>query len=287
MKITDWLYSTFVDGFFNKLLTECLNFALNFFTELLLEFSEIDRYFQYKSVLSIIQVIAGVFLTYAVMFQGFKRLTGNYIFDGDSKPMSTIILQTSFAGMLIYLLPFILTVIILPCSKYITLAITSQGVALTNIPNEINAFSSGLTSHFGIIGALISMLVLCISFIILGVMAGIRHIELLIALLISPIVAIQFVGKQDTIGLWAKEVISICLTQTIHIFIVQLMMALFMNKYINPFITLSLFIGLIAVAVKGASILKQYMYSTGTGSALVGASGSATQMVTMRYLVGK
>lgn len=282
-------FNNMVVDFFKSLFTDFLEFSFKLVTDLLLNLNALDQYFDYSKFLFYIQILAGSILTILVFYQAFKRLSGSLIFDGDSKSMSTIMLQTVFSGALIYLLPYVLTNILIPLNNIAIGLFSSLGFPIkqANLSGIVWNFldASLLNGTVTPMSILLMIVIFLIGFIILGVMSGIRYIELIVALLISPLVAIQFVNNQSAIGVWFKEVISLVFTQSVHIVLLQFLISSLSIS--NPFVAIILFVGIVSVMAKGPKIIRQFMYSSGAGSTLIGATGGMGRMVAMKYMLGK
>lgn len=276
-------------NFFKDLFTDFLNFAFGIISDLLISLNTLNQYFDYSKFLTASQLLAGSVLIVLVFYQGFKRLSGNLIFDGNSKSVSMIAIQTIISGALIYLLPFSITNILIPINNYLIALFGSIGYPIQTIDlndtvwNFLNSAISG--SILTPISLLLMLVVFFVSFIILGFVSGKRYIELIVALLISPLVAIQFVNNQSAIGVWFKEVIALVFTQSVQFVLLQFLMA---SLTINNFyVAIILFVGAISVMASGPKILRQFMYSSGVGSTVTGITGSAGKMVAMKYMLTK
>ncbi len=276
-------------GFFKDLFTDFLSFAFGLISDLLINLNTLNQYFDYSKFLTATQVLAGSILIILVFYQAFKRLSGNLIFDGENKSVSTIAIQTLISAALIYILPYALTNILIPINNFLIALFSSLGYPIQTIDlsNTVwdflnTAMGNGIITS---ISLLLMILVFFIGFVILGLVSGIRYIELIVALLISPLVAIQFVNNQSAIGVWFKEVISLVFTQSIHFVLLQFLIASLTIK--NIYVATILFIGIISVMAKGAKVIRQFMYSSGAGSTLTSAAGSVGRLVSMKYMLSK
>jgi len=74
-----------------------------------------------------------------------------------------------------------------------------------------------------------------------------------------------------------RELIAIVFTQTIHFLLLQILLSI-MGGVSNMVIMIILSIGTIAVGLRGPQILRQYLYKTGTSSALVSSAGSVSRL---------
>jgi hypothetical protein len=120
----------------------------------------------------------------------------------------------------------------------------------------------------------IIFLILIVALLALGIAGAIRYIETLIAILISPLVALSVINSSDGLNIWFREIVAIIFTQTIHFLILQILLSI-MGGVENFMVMMILSIGTISVGLRGPQILRQYLYKTGTSSVLVSSAGSA------------
>ena len=126
--------------------------------------------------------------------------------------------------------------------------------------------------------------ILVIAIFVLGIAGAIRYIETLIAILIAPLVALSLINNSDGIQVWSREVIAIVFTQTIHFLLLQILLSI-IGGVQNITIMVILSIGTIAVGLRGPQILRQYLYRTGTSSALVSSFGSVSRLGMMGLIL--
>jgi hypothetical protein len=119
---------------------------------------------------------------------------------------------------------------------------------------------------------------------ILAVAGAIRYVETLIAILISPLAALSLINNGDGLQVWLREVIAIVFTQTIHFLVLQILLSI-IGGIENIIIMVILSIGTIAVGLRGPQILRQYLYRTGTSSALVSSVGSVSRIGMMSVFI--
>ena len=127
-------------------------------------------------------------------------------------------------------------------------------------------------------------LILIVAIFVLGIAGAIRYIETLIAILISPLVALSLINNSDGLQVWLRELIAIIFTQTIHFLILQILLSI-IGGVENITLMIVLSIGTIAVGLRGPQILRQYLYRTGTSSTLVSSLGSASRLGMMGLIV--
>ena len=171
----------------------------------------------------------------------------------------------------------------------ITLSAAVAGVGADANPRAaLLQILQGLLNGSMLLGALvISLLVvlaLAIAFLLLAIQASIRGVELAIAFILGPALAISAAGHDDflasgTAAVWWREVLVLTLTQVIQ---TLLMLAILNYTLASAFEITSVLTSLAFawVAIKSPSILRHYAYSSGVGRAAgSGAMAMATTVL--------
>ena len=130
----------------------------------------------------------------------------------------------------------------------------------------------------------IMFFILIAALFVLGIAGAIRYIETIIAILISPLAALSLINNDDGLQVWVREVTAIVFTQSIHFLLLQILLSI-IGGVSNMTIMFILSIGTIAVGLRGPQILRQYLYRTGTSSALVSSLGSVSRIGMMSIVV--
>lgn len=257
---------------------EVLNEAFKMITNFIIMDTDIDKYVNVNRYMKYIYITAGSLLAVIIIWDIIKQMSGN-VLNTEEKSLSTLILRTLWAASFIYFLPFSLINFILPINNYAVQFLQDYGItySLDNVAKTIiGAIQDVNTVH------LTSSLILGISCLILGIVAGIRYVEIVISYITAPFVAISMINNGEAVSIWFRETISIVFTQTIHVFLLQFLLSLILVK---SFFAIWLAIGIVVVMVRGPAILRKYLYRTGTGSATVAAAGSASRMAAMRMML--
>jgi hypothetical protein len=266
--VLDWLGTKVNDailGFFANLASDIMTKAFNLIANTVLITPDLNKYIDANTYLFYMQLIAAQLLILAVLWEGFKQMSGNFL-PSESKSMQTLIMQTTFSAMMIYFLPIIFVNIILQANNLLCQVISSIGVIITE--DKFNTGSLLLVgSSLRTLGDLMifMFLILGIAFLILGVIGGIRYIELLICYLIAPLVAVSIVRSSEAIKVWVIESISIAFTQSLQIFLLEILLKV-IGMVSGPMMIV-LCIGDIVVMVKGPSVIKKFIYGTGVAGA--------------------
>lgn len=268
---------SFVMDFISDIMTK----AFGLISDLILQTSNINQYFDVTKYIVNIQAVAGALLALAVVWEATKQLSGN-VLPGNEKSLGTIAGQTLVAGAMIFFLPWSVVNIFLRLNNALITMIKSIGVTV-----DMNTISGilRLGTDPNQIGGLVIVLtlILVIGFLLIGVAAGIRFIELVIIILVAPVVAISAVKSYDAIQVWVRETVAVVFTQCIQLLLLQFIMVILLN--VQGVMTFMLAIGCVVVAIRGPQVLRQFLYSSGTGSAAIGAAGSVGRMAAMKIMV--
>ena len=215
------------------------------------------------------QFFAGGLLVIFVVLAVFRQLSG--VMYQNEKSIGTYFIHVTFAGGLIYILPKTVTLVFLPLNNLLINFIGEIGIDTSRIEDSFQS-AWGLIKEESVMK--IIFLILIVALLALGIAGAIRYIETLIAILISPLVALSVINSSDGLNIWIREIVAIIFTQTIHFLILQILLSI-MGGVENFMVMMILSIGTISVGLRGPQILRQYLYKTGTSSVLVSSAGSA------------
>ena len=283
MQMTDWI-SEIVTGSFWKavdtIIENMLNYMYDFLSQVIVQPTEPAKYIQnFDQYLKGVQFFAGGLLVIFVIWSVFRQLSG--VMYTDEKSMGSYFIHITFAGALIYILPKSVTLVFLPINNALIKFISSVGIDVSAINNTMQTvwgfYLQEETSK-------IMFLILIIAIFVLGIAGAIRYIEAIIAILVSPLVALSVINNSDGLQVWLRELIAIVFTQTIHFLILQILLSI-IGGVQNLTVMIILSIGTIAVGLRGPQILRQYLYRTGTSSALVSSLGSASRLGMMSIII--
>jgi len=276
MQMTDWI-SEIISGSFWKavdtIIENTLNYMYNFLSQVIVQPTDPSKYIQnFDQYLRGVQFFAGGLLVIFVIWSVFRQLSG--VMYTDEKSMGSYFIHITFAGALIYILPKTVTLVFLPINMALINFIGSVGIDVSGIDNTMQtAWGGFLQEEF----SKLMFLILIIAIFVLGIAGAIRYIETLIAILVSPLVALSLINNGDGFQVWLRELIAIVFTQTIHFLILQILLSI-IGGVENITLMIVLSIGTIAVGLRGPQILRQYLYRTGTSSTLVSSLGSASRL---------
>ena len=283
MQMTDWI-SEIVTGSFWKavdtIIESMLNYMYDFLSQVIIQPTEPAKYIQnFDQYLKGVQFFAGGLLVIFVIWSVFRQLSG--VMYTDEKSMGSYFIHITFAGALIYILPKAVTLVFLPINNALIKFIGSVGIDVSAINNTMQTLWGGIVQEET---ARIMFLILSIAIFVLGIAGAIRYIEAIIAILVSPLVALSLINNSDGLQVWLRELTAIVFTQTIHFLILQILLSI-IGGVQNLTVMIILSIGTIAVGLRGPQILRQYLYRTGTSSALVSSLGSASRLGMMSIII--
>ena len=263
---------TVLDGFFDFIF-KCINWAILQPTD---PGKYITKFYEY---LKGVQFFAGGLLVIFVVLAVFRQISG--VMYTSEKSMGTYFIHVTFAGALIYILPKTVIIIFLPINNILINFIGELGVDSTRLKDSLMSGRILVNNEGKLL--LVIYLIFIIALFALAIAGAIRYIETLIAILIAPLVALSVINNSDGLQVWIREVIAIVFTQTIHFLILQMLLSI-MAGVESIVIVILLSIGCIVVGLKGPQILRQYLYRTGTSSALVSAAGSTSRIGMMSMM---
>ena len=273
MQMLDWIkeiISTSIWDTVGTIIESLLNFMFKYITQVVIDPTEPGKYLtNFEQYLKGVQFFAGGLLVIFVVLAVFRQLSG--VMYQSEKSIGTYFIHVTFAGGLIYILPKIVTLVFLPLNNLLISFIGEIGIDTSRIEDSFQS-AWGLIKEESVMK--IIFLILIVALLALGIAGAIRYIETLIAILISPLVALSVINSSDGLNIWFREIVAIIFTQTIHFLILQILLSI-MGGVENFMVMMILSIGTISVGLRGPQILRQYLYKSGTSSVLVSSAGSA------------
>lgn len=283
MQMTDWISEIITGSFWkavNTVIEDTLNYIYEFLSQVIVQPTEPAKYIQnFDQYLKGVQFFAGGLLVIFVIWSVFRQLSG--VMYSDEKSMGSYFIHITFAGALIYILPKTVTLVFLPINTALIKFIGSVGIDVSGIDNTLQTVWGGIREAEI---STVMFFILVIAIFVLGIAGAIRYIETIIAILVSPLVALSLINNSDGLQVWLRELIAIVFTQTIQFLILQILLSI-IGGVENMTLMIILSIGTIAVGLRGPQILRQYLYKTGTSSALVSSLGSASRLGMMGMIV--
>lgn len=270
--IVDKVYEVII-GLLNQLIDGVMTSFFELMTNFLLEQSDTTKYFDYTSYLNITQAIAIGLLLLSLINEALKQQAGA-ICTNEQKSVGTLIGQGIVSAVLIFVLPIMVNEFFIKINNGIVQSIAGSGFD-TSVLDKTNMLAITPIDSFGMIAPIL-LLVISVGFLILAIMAAIRYVELVLAILIAPIVAVSYTRTKEAIKSWSTEIIALTFTQSIHVLLLHLISKIMLQA--PTVATPVLVIGVLVVMIKGPKVLKNYLYSTGAVSGGVGAASTIAQV---------
>lgn len=265
-----------INTFLGGLANELLGHAMSMLTDFLLKFSDTNQYIQVDAFLVYSQVLAGVLLVTAIVWEAFK-MQNDGVFNVSNKSVSILATKAVVSALCIYLLPWMVTNMLMPINTQVVKLIGFIGKEYTLEQDVLTAFMNLNKQGMVIV---LGLLVLSIGFVLLGIISAIRYIDIILSIIISPLIAVSIVGSGDGLINWVKDVFCVVFSQSVLILLLQVLLKIMAG---NPDLSgILLSIGCISVMLRGPQILRNYIYKSGV-------SGGVTSMgsiVAMKATVG-
>lgn len=226
--------------------------------------------------------IFGISITLGILFLVYnmtKLLTqkmGGY----NNRSGSEVIVKTVLGTIFASLSPFILNNVLLTINNAWVQFILDQGI---NVDTLTKFVSFPPTTN---VVVMVAGLILTIMFLLLAIQYIVRLGEIMILFILAPLAALTFINEDMNIWpVWWREAVSVVFQQSFQITVLWLIFNLLGGaKSLNDYI---LAIALMVIVLKGPSVLRKFIYSTGTGRMAVGAAGGVGKAAMFRYAATK
>jgi len=138
----------------------------------------------------------------------------------------------------------------------------------------------------GLLIIAVAVLAALIIFLIVLIQAFIRAAELAMVAVAGTLMALGLTNSSSQMfQTWWRELLSLSLAQATQILLLKIAFVTLTIGTPNPFLNLMFFTGFMWVTYKSPSVLKQFIYSSGVGSAVGGAARSIGSMALMRRMM--
>lgn len=267
-------------GIVYQIASDVASEAFEFVMKYVLLETDPNRLINFDSYLLMMQSISLSLLLFAVAWEGVKYQTGTF---SEDVSLQTLIMRTLFAGVCIAFLPFALEHFFIKINNLFVNMIVAEGINIT--PGKTGVFSILLEPKELSMILVILFVVFAIAFLILGIIGGIRYVEIVILFLIAPLAAVSIVRGGELLDVWIRETIAVVFTQTIQVFLLALILnAVGKMGEENAIEIYLVTIGAIVVMISGPQAIRKFIYSTGTGSAGAKAVGGAGRMAVYKAI---
>lgn len=267
--------------FFANLFSDMINEAFKLITETIIKTSDINAYIKIDNYLTYVKVIAGSLLLVKIAWEALKYQS-NGALGSNNRSFSTLMLKTLASGAAIFVLPDLVTRVLLPINNELMRLIQNIGVQISDSHfHKVLDLKTNLATLGGMM--ILISLALAVGFVVLAIAGGIRYIELLICIVFAPIAAVSITNDGEGVQLWFKETICIVFTQSIHIFLLQILITIMSS--VDGIMMAILSIGAITVMLRGPQVLRSFLYTSGIGAVTTGTTAQVTRMAVMKKVM--
>ncbi|WP_038069241.1 MULTISPECIES: conjugal transfer protein TrbL family protein [Thermoanaerobacterium] len=232
------------------------------------------------------KLVAGTLLGVKVAAEAFKTYILYSSGDSSARPFE-LVKRTAFAALMVSAGPWAVNRIYEWGSEF---AKAIASLPSTQAGNPViwtqNILSLSLSSTIAMI--LIAFTVLIVWILIL-IQTGIRAVEIAFLAVSAPIMAVGLTRPDEGVWtVWWRELIVLSLSQAVQTFMIRGFLSTEVNMQFNSSVlSLLMLIGWLWVAFKTPSVLRQFAYHTGMGSAVGQAGQSAGSMYILRKAILK
>ncbi|MEW9673608.1 conjugal transfer protein TrbL family protein [Ammoniphilus sp. 3BR4] len=263
---------------FANLATEAASAAFDFLGEYVIAITDLNKIPNLDTLIEWSQWAAGVLMMIFLLKRIMDALKGEALMEGEAN-WAEIIGSAAISTALIFATPYIIKNFLIEINNAIVQSITGLGIQVDMSSLEIiHLFApSGLTQETGKI--IFMTLMWAIAFLIFSIAGAVRYVDLAIVLIMGPLAATCYTNRSEVYANYWVEAISVIFTQCIHVLLAYLMLQWSATG------TLLGICGSIAgavVAIRGPHTLRQFLYSTGTGSGAVGMGRLAFYKLVMQ-----
>ncbi len=176
---------------------------------------------------------------------------------------------------LVFATPYLITNFLIPINNAFVRSVTGLGIRVRMYDDFIDVmigYDQGLHITF-------LLLVWVIAFIAFTIVAAIRYVDLAIILIMGSLVATTYTNRSQVYATYWTEVISVVFIQSVHI-----VLAYFIIQWASEgtFMSTIFSLGATIVALRGPQVLRQFLYTSGTGGLVQGAGRFAAYRFLMK-----
>lgn len=228
------------------------------------------------------QALAFALLATKVLSEGINQYILYQSGDPDADP-SGLIIRTGKSIAVISTLPWIVLQIFKFGTKVATdVANLGAGKMSTS---DITFLSTYVVSTGGLPVAIMGIIIV-IMLLVVAIQATIRGAELALMAVLGPIMALNLTSNNQNIwSSWLKQVIIICVSQALQIFMIKGVFTLIATGISTGGILLVF--GWLWVTIKSPKYLQQFAHSTGFSGAVGGTAKQAGSMAVMKMVMSK
>jgi len=230
-----------------------------------------------KNALNYSRALALSLLAVKTMYEAFQTYILYQAGDPDADP-GGLIIRTAQAVAVIVCCPFIIEKVF-EWGTNVSTDISIIGNGATNLGQELRLFLTFYMDGGTVLTICCIIILICI--IIISIQAAIRGAELALMSILGPILALNITSyNRSAWSSYFKQLIIICTSQALQIFMLQGVLALLISKS-----SLLAIIGWLWVTIKTPKWIQQFTYSTGFTGTVGSGLKQATSMIVMRKVI--
>ncbi|MED1205599.1 conjugal transfer protein TrbL family protein [Heyndrickxia acidicola] len=268
----------YLQDLIHTLVHDFANVAFNWLGIFMLKPTNFEKYHSigtvYNFVFSLSTSLCIVFVAWSLI-----RIMLNHAAGVESRSIPEVLAKTIFAFVLSAAAPWLLKEVLLRLNNAIVQYFLDQGLTTT-----------ALEKFTDIGGVSITICLMALIIVILFLLLGLQYIqrlgEYIIILVTSPLAAFSLITENFEIwSVWWREAISVIFSQAFQVALLWCILNLLTDTHkLQDYLFA---IGLMVVVLKGPRMIRQFLYSTGTGKTAVGLAGGASKMTMYKYAASK
>jgi hypothetical protein len=239
-----------------------------------------NRIVDFSSYLGMMQSIALALLLFAISWEGVKYHSGTF---GEEITIQALLMRTFFSSVSIFFLPFAMNNFLIKINNLLVKMIVAGGINIT--PGDVGPFSLLIKPYKLSLMIIVLYLIFAIAFLVLGIVGGIRYMEIVILTLIAPLAAVSIVRGGELLEVWVRESIAVVFTQSLQVFLLWFLLGTIGKMGEGDVVELYLItIGCLVLMIAGPQGLRKFVYNTGVGSTGTRAIGNAGRMAVYKSI---
>jgi|GEM_PF-2778331 len=264
-------------GFLVSIATGFASWAFGLLGDLVVAQTDISKIPNISTFISWAKYSAGSLIIFFFIKRIVEGLRDNATGEGEPN-YAEMIGSTAVSMALVWVIPEVVYTLI-RVNNQIVQAITSIGIKVDgDYGVAIIEDMVGPNPTLAVIHIVLIAIIWVICVVIFAIMGAVRYVELGILLIMGPIAATGYANRSQIVGTYMTEAVAIIFTQVAHVILAYWIIQW---SAIGDFWGLLSAIGAVFVSIKGPQVLRQYIYNSGTGSAV----GNISRMAIYRKMM--
>jgi hypothetical protein len=229
----------------------------------------------YTLIFAFSMSLGGLFFAYNLFTILMQNMSGNR-----SKNISEVLTKTILASAFAAMVPYLLDKVLIGFNNAIVKTFINMGINVDLLAEYVTTPATATTAIVFTTG------IITILFVILSIQYIKRIGELLILYIFGTIAAFSLINDEMNVWpIWWREAFCVVFQQSFQVIILWITLNQLgdAEKLSDYWVA----VGLMSVVISGPTFLRRYLYSTGSGRAMVGAAGGATKMAIYKMAAKK